>query len=116
MHVTYAGPYGRLDVDELAGQRASRRARGRAPRPADHAATACREELREFAIAPADAVAPTRAVLSALLADDELSRRRDRPNGGRGARSPPTLSNEQGGRTIELATADLPRDRVFPWA
>ena len=26
------------------------------------------------------------------------------------------MSNEQGGKTIELATADLPRDRKFPWA
>ena len=114
MHVTYAGPYGRLDVDELVGraQLAIRKAEHRTVPTTRYGMPA---ELREFAIAPADAIAPTRAVLSALLADD------DYPSGEIGRTAVEVLSagyasNEQGGRTIALATADLPRDRVFPWA
>jgi predicted dehydrogenase len=114
MHVTYAGPYGRLDVDELVG-----RAR-LVVRKADHRAVPTTRygmpaELEEFAIAPADAIAPTRAVLSALLSDDHY------PGGDIGRMAVEVLSaayasHEQGSRTIALATAELPRDRVFPWA
>jgi hypothetical protein len=70
MHVTYAGRHGRLDVDELAGcaRLAVRKAEHRAAPTTRYGMPA---ELHEFAIAPADAVAPTRAVLSALVADGD---------------------------------------------
>jgi predicted dehydrogenase len=114
MHVTYAGRYGRLDVDELAGcaRLAVRKVEHRAAPTTRYGMPA---ELHEFAIAPADAIAPTRAVLSALLADE------DYPGGDVGRMAVEVLgaayaSHEQGNRTIALATARLPRDRAFPWA
>ena len=72
-------------------------------------------EEHAIAITPADSVAPTRAVLEALLAGKNF------PDGAIGRMAVEVLaaafmSNEQGGKTIELATADLPRDRKFPWA
>jgi predicted dehydrogenase len=114
MHVTYAGPYGRLDIDELAGQAHL------VVRKSEHRALPTTRYgmpwvERSFSIAPADAVAPTRAVLSALLAGKNF------PDGADGRMAVEVLaaayaSNEQGGRTIDLAKANLPRDRVFPWA
>jgi hypothetical protein len=72
-------------------------------------------ETSERRIAPADAVAPTRAVLDALLAG------RDYPTGEDGravveALVAAHLSDERGGATIDLASTTLPRERVFPWA
>jgi predicted dehydrogenase len=114
MYVTYAGPFGRLDVDELAG-----RAHLVVRKPEHRAQPTTRYGMpwdeRSITIASADAVAPTRAVLSALLAGKNY------PDGADGRMAVEVLaaayaSNEQGGRTIELANANLPRDRSFPWA
>jgi predicted dehydrogenase len=114
MHVTYAGPQGRLDVDELAGQAhlVVRKAEHRA-QPTTRYGMPCEEST--IAITPADSVAPTRAVLSALLAGENY------PDGAVGRMAVEVLvaaytSHEQGGRTIDLASGNLPRDRVFPWA
>ena len=70
---------------------------------------------RDLTIAPADAVAPTRAVLSALLAG------KDYPDGAVGRMAVEVLiaaylSHEQGGATIDLGKLKLPRERVFAWA
>ena len=72
-------------------------------------------EEQSIAITPADSVSPTRAVLEALLAGKNF------PDGEVGRMAVEVLaaaylSNEQGGKTIELASANLPRDRKFPWA
>ncbi len=114
MHVTYAARHGRLDVDELAGKAhlVVRKAEHRAM-PMTRYGMAWDE--RDIAITPADAVAPTRAVLSALVAGKNY------PDGAIGRMAVEVLaaayaSHEQGGRTIELATARLPRERTFPWA
>jgi predicted dehydrogenase len=114
MHVTYAGPYGRLDVDELVG-RARLVVRKAEHRDVPTTRYAMCAEEQEIPIARPDIVASTRAVLSALLAD------RDYPGGDVGRMAVEVLnaayaSHEQGGRTIALAKADLPRDRVFRWA
>lgn len=114
VHVTYAGPHGRLDVDELAG-------RGRlVVRRAEHRDAPTTRygmpwEERDLAIAPADAVAPTRAVVEALIAGEEF------PDGEVGRMAVEVLvaayaSHEQGGRSVRLGAVDLPCDRVFPWA
>jgi hypothetical protein len=114
VHVTYAGRNGRLDIDELAG-------RGRlVVRKREHRAVPTTRygmpwDERDFAIAPADAVVPTRAVLAALLAGG------DYPDGavGRSAVEVLTaayLSHEQGGAAIDLANVALPRERIFTWA
>lgn len=114
MHVTYAGPFGRLVVDELAGkaQLVVRKAEHRNV-PTTRYGMPYDEHAIE--ITPADSVAPTRAVLEALLAGKNY------PDGTVGRMAVEVLaaayaSNEQGGKTIELASANLPRDRKFPWA
>lgn len=114
MHVTYAGPFGRLDVDELAG-RAQLVVRKTEHRDVPTTRYGMPYEERSIPITPADAVAPTRAVLEALLAGKNY------PDGDVGRMAVEVLaaayvSNEQGGKTIELASAKLPRDRKFPWA
>jgi predicted dehydrogenase len=114
MHVTYAGPFGRLDVDERTG---SARLVVRKAEHRDAPSTWYGSEplVQRFCITPADAVAPTRAVLSALLADH------DYPDGNVGRMAVEVLnaayaSHEQDSRNIVIADADLPRDRMFPWA
>lgn len=114
MHVTYAGPYGRLVIDELAGkgQLVVRQAEHRDV-PTTRYGMPYDERMIE--ITPADSVAPTRAVLEALLAG------KDYPDGVVGRMAVEVLaaayaSHEQGGKVIELASANLPRDRKFPWA
>lgn len=114
MHVTYAGGFGRLDVDELAG-RARLIVRKAEHRNAPTTRYGMPWEEREIAITPADSVAPTRAVLTALLKGEDF------PDGGVGRAAVQVLvaayvSHEHGGRTIDLATEELPRERVFPWA
>ena len=114
MHVTYAGRNGRLDVDELAGKARL------VLRKAEHSAEPTTRygmpwEEREISIAPADSVAPTRAVLAALLAD------KDYPDGAVGRMAVGVLvaahlSHERGGVGIDLASAKLPRERTFSWA
>jgi predicted dehydrogenase len=114
MQVTYAGRNGRLEIDELAG-------RGRlVVRKAENSAAPTTRygmpwDERELAVAPADAVAPTRAVLSALLAG------KDYPDGAVGRMAVEVLvaaylSHEQGGVMIDLAKTNLPRERMFAWA
>jgi len=114
MHVIYAGPFGRLEVDELAG-RAHLVVRKAENRTMPTTRYSCSADERDMAIAPADAVAPTKAVLSALLAGENY------PDGAVGRMAVEVLvaayaSHEQGGRTIDLASAKLPRERIFPWA
>lgn len=114
MHVTYAGPCGRLDVDELVGRAQL------VVRKAEHRGVPTTRYGMPFdestmTITPADALAPTRAVLQALLAGENF------PDGAVGRMAVEVLaaayaSHEQGGKTIDLATANLPRDRAFPWA
>ena len=65
--------------------------------------------------APADALAPTRSVLEALLSG------RDYPTGEDGRLAVATLvagylSDESGHRTVRVDDAELPLDRRFPWA
>lgn len=114
MKVIYAGAYGQIIVDELAG---------------DMYMDAREEQYRELPttrygmprveskikIAPADAVAPTRAVLEALLKDEGP------PNGEDGRLAVAVLvaayfSDENGHVPVRLDDPRLPRERVFPWA
>ncbi|MGM4906790.1 Gfo/Idh/MocA family protein [Tardiphaga sp. 866_E4_N2_1] len=114
MHVTYAGPFGRLDVDELAGK-ANLVVRKAEHRDVPTTRYGMPYEEHAIAIVPADAVAPTRAVLEALMAGKNY------PDGivGRMAvevLAAAYLSDEQGGAAVDLTSADLQRSRVFPWA
>lgn len=114
MMVSYAGPHGRLDVDELAGHMRL------VVRKAEHRGEPTTRygmpwETTERQITPADAVAPTKAVMEALLAGANY------PDGevGRAVVAllvAAHLSHERGGATIDLGREQLPRERVFPWA
>lgn len=112
--VSYGGRFGRLDVDELAGHM---RLVVRKPEHRTEPTTryGMPWDTTERSIVPADAVAPTRAVMEALLAGTNY------PDGESGRLVvalliAAQLSHEQGGQTVDVRTAELPRDRVFPWA
>lgn len=114
MFVVYEGPYGRLSVDELSGKMTL------VVREAEHRMEPTTRYgmpwlQREIEIAPADAVAPTRSVLAALLKGE------DYPTGEIGKMAVEILvaayvSNENGGRTVDLRAETMPSERVFPWA
>ncbi len=112
MCVVYAGRYGRLVVDELAGTlHLAVRASEHRTLPTTRYGMPWVETTEK--IRPADAVEPTRAVLNALL------RSADYPDGEVGRLAVKTLvaayvSDESGHCAIPL-DASLPRERVFPW-
>lgn len=114
MFVSYAGRFGRLDIDELAGHMwLTRRKPEHRALPTTRYGMPWDKEDRP--IAPADAIAPTRAVLEALLAGEDF------PDGEVGRTAVEILvaaylSHEQGGKMIHLQQTALPRERVFPWA
>ncbi|MEO8501879.1 MAG: gfo/Idh/MocA family oxidoreductase, partial [Vicinamibacteria bacterium] len=114
IHAVYAGPHGQVIVDELAGTMriTHRRAEDRNLPTTRYGMPA---EILTRSITPADALAPTRSVLEALLSGQ------DYPTGADGRLAVATLvagyvSNESGNRTVEVADAALPLDRQFPWA
>ena len=114
MMVSYGGRFGRLDVDELAGHMRL------VVRKAEHRGEPTTRygmpwETTEQNITPADAVAPTRAVMEALIAGT------DYPDGEAGrlvveVLAAAYISHERGGATVDLREVHLPRDRTFPWA
>jgi predicted dehydrogenase len=112
--VIYAAKYGQIVVDELSGSMTM---------------VAREDEYRQLpttrygmpavystqAIKPADAVAPSRSVLDALL------NAKNPPNGEDGRLALQVLvaaylSDEQGHRSVKLEETNSCRDRVFPWA
>lgn len=114
MFVSYCGPYGRLDVDELAGH-TRLVVRKEEHRNLPTTRYGMPWETTERGIVPADAVAPTRAVMAALLSGE------DYPDGEIGRLVLEVLvasyvSHERGSITIDLEQTGLPRERVFSWA
>lgn len=114
MQVIYAGPYGKLVVDELAGTMhlAVREDQYRSL-PTTRYGMPWVESTHK--IQPADAIAPSRAVLDALLNG------KNPPTGEDGRLAVAVLvgaylSDENGHRPERLAAGSLPLDRVFPWA
>jgi predicted dehydrogenase len=113
MHVTYAGRNGRITVDELLGDMAVNiRLEEHRALPTTRYGMPANNEKRT--ITPADALAPSRAVLQALLDGENF------PDGIVGYEAVRALvaahvSAENG--NIPVAIDDsLPADRVFPWA
>jgi predicted dehydrogenase len=111
--VVYSARNGQVTVDELTGVMVLdvREEAHRALPTTRYGVPAQREERR---IAPADAVAPSRFVLDALV------RGRDYPTGEDGRLAVATLvaaymSHEKGHAPVEVASAG-PLDRRFPWA
>jgi predicted dehydrogenase len=113
MQVTYAGKYGTLWVDELAGQMRL------VVRQAEHRELPTTRygmpwEETKFSIAPADVIKPSEAVLRALLNG------KDFPTGEDGRLAVATLvaayvSSDRGGAAVRV-DHDLPAHQVFPWA
>jgi predicted dehydrogenase len=114
MQVIYAGPYGHVYVDELAGVVHStvREEQYRALPTTRYGMPAHRTTQT---IAPADVIAPSSAVLQALIRGDHY------PDGADGRLAMAVLvgaylSHERGHAAIDLERDELPADRVFPWA
>jgi predicted dehydrogenase len=114
MQVIYAGPYGQLYVDELAGAFFStvREAQHRALPTTRYGMPAVHTTQT---IAPADVIAPSAAVLKALLQGENY------PTGDDGRLAVAVLvaaylSHERGHTTVDLDCDELPLERVFPWA
>ena len=113
MHVTYAGPYGRLDVDELAGKMAWV-VREEQYRELPTTRYGMPNIQSERAIAPADAVTPTRHVLESVLKGE------DWPTGEDGRQAVAVLvaayQSDENGHILVRIDDSLDRSRVFPWA
>jgi predicted dehydrogenase len=114
VHVIYAGSYGQLIVDELAGSaRLITRDKEYRNLPSTRYGMPATE--KNFKIQPADVIGPSRAVLSALLSKANF------PTGADGRLAVSVLvaayiSDENGHRPVRIDEEPLPRERVFPWA
>lgn len=114
MHVTYMCRNGRIDVDELSGVM-SYVVRHPEHREQPTVRYGMPYETVSRTIAPADAVAPTKSVLDALLAGENY------PSGEVGMLAMQLLiaahlSHRQGGKTVDLRAESLPQDLVLPVA
>jgi predicted dehydrogenase len=114
MQVTYNCRNGRITIDELDG---SMHYVARHPEHRSQPTTryGMPYDKGNRTIAPADAVAPTRAVLESLLKGEDF------PNGQDGLLAMKLLiaahiSNSRGGVTIDLRNEDLPSDLALPIA
>ncbi len=113
LQVVYAGRYGQLVIDELAGlMRWVARQEQYRSLPTTRYGMPWVEYTRK--IAPADVIAPSKAVLKALLEKDNY------PTGEQGYLAVKTLvaayiSNENAHSAIAI-DGRLPYSRVFPWA
>lgn len=113
-NVIYAGPYGQLVVDELAGNvKLITRDEKYRELPSTHYGMPAIEKT--FKIEPADVIGPSRSVLNALLNKTNF------PTGEDGRLAVSVLvgayvSAENGHRPVKIDEEILPRDRVFPWA
>jgi predicted dehydrogenase len=114
MLVVYAGPYGHLVVDELAGTM-HLTVREEQYRSLPTTRYGMPNIKSVHSIAQADSVAPTKSVLDALINN------KNPPSGEDGRRAVAALvaayvSDEMGHMPVKLDEIDLPGDRIFPWA
>ena len=114
IQVIYAGPYGQLLADELTGtlRLAVRQPEQRQLPSTRYGAPAVESSV---AVPASDAVAPTKAVLSALLAGQDF------PSGADGRQAVAVLvagylSHESGHAPLPLSAVETAAERVFPWA
>jgi predicted dehydrogenase len=114
VNVIYAGPYGQLMVDELAGNvKLITRDEEYRNLPSTRYGMPVLEKT--FKIEPADVIGPSRSVLNALLNKTNF------PTGEDGRLAVSVLvgayfSDENGHRPVRIDEEPLPSDRVFPWA
>jgi predicted dehydrogenase len=114
VQVVYAGPYGQIVVDELAGSvKVTAREEKYRDLPSTRYGMPALE--RTFRIEPADVIGPSRSVLNALLNETDF------PTGEDARLAVSVLvgayiSDETGHRSVMIDQESLPRERVFPWA
>jgi predicted dehydrogenase len=114
LRATYAARYGQITVDELGGTVTVVK-RSAADRSLPTTRYGTTPERETFVIRGADAFAPSRAVLNALLNGG------DAPSGEEGRLAVATLvaaylSDEGGHLPVRVGEADRHRERGFPWA
>jgi len=114
VHVIYAGPYGQLVVDELAGN-IKLITRGEEYRNLPSTRYGMPAIEKTFKIEPADVIKPSRDVLNALLNTTNF------PTGDDGRLAVSVLvgayvSDENGHRPVRIDEQPLPYERIFPWA
>lgn len=113
MLVVYAGPFGRIEVDELAGiMRKAVREEQHRSLPSTRYGMPWRESTTKITLA--DSIAPSRAVLQALLSKSNY------PTGAESRLAVAGLvaayvSNETGHSPVNV-DGKLPQNRRFPWA
>jgi predicted dehydrogenase len=114
LQVIYAGKYGQIIIDELAGKMTlvAREEQYRNLPTTRYGMPSVRSEQT---IKPADAIAPSRAVLESLLNNTNP------PTGEDGRMAVATLvaayiSNEEGHRSVKLEETGLYKNHTFPWA
>jgi predicted dehydrogenase len=114
LQVIYAGRYGQIIMDELAGRMTLvyRESQYRDLPTTRYGMPSIRSDR---SIQPADVISPTKAVLEALLNSTSP------PTGEDGRLAVSTLisayiSNEQNHRPVKLDEIEAFRDRTFPWA
>jgi len=112
--VIYSGRYGQLVVDELNGKMllSVRNEKERDLPTTRYGVTSIETQQT---IQPADATAPTKSVLDALIRETNY------PTGKDGRLAVATLvaaycSNEQGHKPVVIDDENLPANREFPWA
>lgn len=114
MTAMYTGRYGQIVIDELAGaMRTTARNAEHRELPTTRYGMPFSQETQQ--IKPADSLAPTKAVLEALLAGKNY------PTGEEGRAAVATLvaayiSNEDRGCSVSVERANERREEKFPWA
>jgi predicted dehydrogenase len=114
VNVIYAGAYGQLVVDELAGNvKLMMRDEEYRNLPSTRYGMPATEKT--FKIEPADVIGPTRSVLNALL------HKTNYPTGEDACLAVSVLvgayvSDENGHRPVRIDEEPLPHERIFPWA
>jgi predicted dehydrogenase len=114
INTIYAGPYGQLVVDELAGN-VKLITRDEEYRNLSSTRYGMPATEKNFKIEPADVIGPSRSVLTALLNKTNF------PTGVDGRLAVSVLvgayvSDENRHRSVRIDEEPLPRERVFPWA
>jgi predicted dehydrogenase len=114
VHIIYAGPYGQLVLDELAGN-VKLITRNEEYRNLPSTRYGMPSMEKNFKIQPPDPIGTSRAVLAALLNKTNF------PSGEDGRLAVSVLvgayvSDENGHRPVRIDEELLPRERVFPWA
>jgi predicted dehydrogenase len=112
--VIYGGPYGQLLVDELAGKmELVVREEGYRNLPSTRYGMPA--VSRNFSIEPADVIAPSKAVLNALINGNNFPSGEDAKMAF-SALVAAYVSNESGHLPVKVDVESLPVDRTFPWA